>query len=408
MGQIVRLLNFDSDFDSDLDPNFNSDPDYDNQQERPMRKPLKVVFGIGAMAAALVLGPTLAANINLGSASLEFGQGAVQATACDSFVVVTPTSAFVNAAGAGAYNLNQITLSDIANTCGGKSFEITLYGDTSATPLNTSAITVSFASATDAFTVSGASLVSATLDTTTVGTAGGTGKSSVTIGNIYSSGTTLIATSALYKVAVENLATVVVVYAIGATGPGGGKIFITPDSPGNPTGLYFEVAPTGWGVGAATGGVGTPGSSSVDPKLVWSSTQSAVVPAPGAQGTLIGTGVTNTAAILGQDSTRGYAVTESDFYSNNGKSDWFLPSKDELVQLCKYATGQNTAITSSAPTTACTGSATLLTGFEGAIYWSSSEYDQWDPLPIHFLNGRQSRVNKNQPHYVRPIRSFGS
>lgn len=35
-------------------------------------------------------------------------------------------------------------------------------------------------------------------------------------------------------------------YDIGQTGPGGGRIFITPLTPGNHTGKYFEVAPKNW------------------------------------------------------------------------------------------------------------------------------------------------------------------
>jgi len=35
-------------------------------------------------------------------------------------------------------------------------------------------------------------------------------------------------------------------YHIGQTGPGGGRIFITPLTPGNTTGRYFEVAPKNW------------------------------------------------------------------------------------------------------------------------------------------------------------------
>jgi hypothetical protein len=82
-----------------------------------------------------VIGSTLAAQITITNSPVEFGQGVVQTTACDNEVVVTPDSVFTNAAGAGSFYLNAVTLSGIASTCGGKIFAIKVYDNDGASPV---------------------------------------------------------------------------------------------------------------------------------------------------------------------------------------------------------------------------------------------------------------------------------
>ena len=110
---------------------------------------LKSLAGLATVAAIAVLGSTLAANISLGSSSsIEFGQGVQTATACDSSVTVTPTSRFINAAGAGTFYLSTISLSNVdltSATCLGKVFTLNAYDNTSATPLNLATNTVTSA-----------------------------------------------------------------------------------------------------------------------------------------------------------------------------------------------------------------------------------------------------------------------
>ena len=97
-----------------------------------VKKGIKVAIGIGGLAGMLALGSTLAASINLNSGTpVEFGQGIVQVTACDSNVVVEPISEFVNG-NPGNFMFSGITLSDIDSTdqsgssegCLGKGFTI--------------------------------------------------------------------------------------------------------------------------------------------------------------------------------------------------------------------------------------------------------------------------------------------
>jgi hypothetical protein len=56
--------------------------------ERPSKKKLKVIIGIGLLAGVMGMGSTLAASITLnGGTSVEFGQGVQYVTACDTGVL---------------------------------------------------------------------------------------------------------------------------------------------------------------------------------------------------------------------------------------------------------------------------------------------------------------------------------
>jgi len=99
------------------------------------------MLGIGSLAVVVVLAQTLAANININSGPVEFGQGVAQTTACDSAITVTPHSAFDNTYGEnGDFLFSAIDISDLDSTaghCDGKGFTIKAYGETSSTILAT-------------------------------------------------------------------------------------------------------------------------------------------------------------------------------------------------------------------------------------------------------------------------------
>ncbi len=171
-------------------------------------------------------------------------------------------------------------------------------------------------------------------------------------------------------------------YAIGDTGPAGGIIFITPSSPDNPTGKYFEAAPADLGS-----------------TKVWCSDTATLL---GASGTAIGTGAANTAEML-LTCTSGAAFSARAYSTINNSitySDWFLPSQEELNQLCKYAKEQ------AQNRSACTGSSAPKAGFVLGGYWSSSEYGATNAWLQSFNVGSQDNYGKVDAAYVRPVRAF--
>jgi hypothetical protein len=99
----------------------------------------------------------------------------------------------------------------------------------------------------------------------------------------------------------------------------------------------------------------------------------------------------------------GKAGTDARAFRGGGKTDWYLPSKLELNQLCRYAS--NLTVDSTATT--CTQDSVMIrTGFASGYYWSSSEYDANVAWAQVFSSGRQSNYGKTISLYVRPVRAF--
>jgi hypothetical protein len=101
-------------------------------------------------------------------------------------------------------------------------------------------------------------------------------------------------------------------------------------------------------------------------------------------------------------STSSYGAGVARAYTNNSKTDWFLPSQLELNQMCRYAwnlTVDNTATT-------CTGmSGTIRTGFSTGLYWGSSEFDDMTVRAQNFNDGSQFNGAKSLTMRVRPVRA---
>jgi hypothetical protein len=124
----------------------------------------------------------------------------------------------------------------------------------------------------------------------------------------------------------------------------------------------------------------------------------------GADETAIGSGYQNSLDIVNQAGNDvGYSAAVFAYdYIYGGKSDWYLPSKDELNELCKFAKGQKTGD----PSTTCADTRRVKSGFTAGYYWSSSEggdYYAWVQL---FNRGLQGTLYKDNAFYVRPIRAF--
>ncbi len=114
--------------------------------------------------------------------------------------------------------------------------------------------------------------------------------------------------------------------ALGDTGPGGGIVFYIQTATAAAPWRYMEAAPNTWSGGSA------------DPKIRWCNITNAYVPnlhtgstSDPQTSTAIGAGYSNTQKML-RGCTYG-AANAAASYNGGGKSDWHLPSKDELNQL---------------------------------------------------------------------------
>jgi len=120
----------------------------------------------------------------------------------------------------------------------------------------------------------------------------------------------------------------------------------------------------------------------------------------GADGTSIGTGYQNTMDIVNQGcATQNGGVTAAQAALDteiNGYSDWYLPSKDELYQMCN--------------TIGNGGPAGNIGGFETSNwpdYWSSSENNPGSAWDVNFNDGVASNgSDKDDAGRVRVIRAF--
>jgi hypothetical protein len=115
----------------------------DSSRTPGSRKSRKLVLGIGGLIAAISIGSTLAANININSGPVEFGQGVAQTAACDDSITISPMSSFVNSTDTstlGSFMFTGMQVSDIDSSvgkCEGKTLTFKAYGDTETAALAT-------------------------------------------------------------------------------------------------------------------------------------------------------------------------------------------------------------------------------------------------------------------------------
>ena len=187
--------------------------------------------------------------------------------------------------------------------------------------------------------------------------------------------------------------------AVGDTGPGGGIVFYV-DLTREPGAQYLEAACAGWSDGICGG------DDLTDPSGMWGCYGT---PIPGADGTAIGTGEQNTidiTAVVGGCPTSGIPAGLANDLTLGGQTDWFLPSKDELNVLCKWAFNDTVN-----PICNNNGSGTLsltsVGGFSSDIYWSSSEYGTFAAwLQFFYSGGQNYSYGKGSTGFVRPVRAF--
>jgi hypothetical protein len=351
----------------------------------------KPLLGVGALVGAIILGPTLAANINLNSgASVEFGQGVAQATACDSSIIVTPFSNFVNDEESADFTFTSFSVSDISEACFGKLFTIRAYKNSQDSPLNlytTSGISNPFNEIQVLDNQGSFSLIDSGLQI------GGISNSptsfTVNLSTSESPASTAVASAQdVDRISIESRDAVGLIptqFEVGDIDPGRGEIFYVSDTgfncgseftnTGSPSGglcHYLEVALTGR----------SPNWS--DLGFAWSGNTNTLI---GTTSTAIGSGYMNTLAMLAQDGTSQRAGSAAQAYRGGGLSDWYLPSKDELNEIFLNRS--------------------TISGLVCVDYWSSSEENASQAWFHYFHFGVQEGKNKNSANYcARPIRAF--
>jgi len=361
---------------------------------------------------------TLAANIALNTgAPIEFGQGVTATSACSGAtdLTITPNSTFTNASGAGDYYFSSVNVSNIPSGCYGQDFIINAYGNTDASPLalfNSTSKSAVVYNNSGTFelgvgSVSGASITSGSGTFTVTFTNPVATSGSVFKITLQSGGHTAVLTCATGGTCI-----------VGDTGPGGGKVFYVAGSPfacgptRSATCTYLEAAPALWNAGAAEPSRQWAQSTPVN----YASTIVNNVTSPEtATETAIGWGYRNTRAIILQGNsvtaTSASALADSFAVTVSGVAydDWYLPSKDELNQMCKWEQGvTGDALTNL--TTVCAGgtlnSGMGAAGFVVGSYLSSSEFSQYSAYSQYFSVGGQGGQLKSNSNYVRPVRAF--
>jgi hypothetical protein len=163
---------------------------------------------------------------------------------------------------------------------------------------------------------------------------------------------------------------------IGQTGPGGGTIFYVADTR-QKWGQCLEAAPALWAGGTQ------------DPKVPWCNIfNKFFTPAITSRsliGVAIGRGLGNTNQLQVPGCSSGAGVLAHS-YRGGHKSDWFLPSRNELHAMYLNRT--------------------IIGGFGIAVYWSSSENDASGAWVQYFKTSNEFLRYKGIPNSVRPIRAF--
>lgn len=108
----------------------------------------------------------------------------------------------------------------------------------------------------------------------------------------------------------------------------------------------------------------------------------------GAKGTAVGTGKSNTQKIVKAQGEGNYAAWLCVSYRGGGKSDWFLPSFDELDLMYKNL------------------KKTGIVDFSGRFCWTSTEEGDEKAHFIAFMFGFNRATVKTDQGRVRAVRSF--
>lgn len=354
------------------------DPQAIKQIKLKIKSKLSTLIVISIIA---ILGSTFAGNISLNSGSpIEFGQGTAHLVSCSNGYAITllPKASFVNGSQDGSFYFTGALLSNIPSSCIDTDFYLNAYGGTGDSvqlaadecsngdgnvaiirfrgnettqespfhPLNPNNVYVKIFNATaDGFSVSWA--------------VGGCSASTLT--------------RDVQKITLQTFTEIKesVFYNVGDVSPSGGLIFFKKiNSPSSQT--YFEIAPRNWN------------RTDEDPLTPWCvpygvaqkslphDQEGLVLPNVTTTESSLGSGFSNTSLMASWCKSGAAQLVKS--YEGGGFFDWYLPSKVELTQLCKFTHGDF----SSNLLTVCEGGGQLLTGpfafTHPAYHWSSTSH----------------------------------
>ena len=354
---------------------------------------------------------TLASNISLNTgAPIEFGQGITQTVACSgaSNLTITPSATFTNAAGAGAFKFSSITVSGIPSGCYGSDFTINAYDNSSDTPL-----TLFNSTSTNAVIYNNAGTFELGVGSTGMSVTSG----SETFTATFTAPVAL--SSSIFKITIQS-GKHTLFYNVGDRGPGGGIVYYVSANNFTSTGSicdtsckFLEVAPATWQ------SAGT--SVANDPTEKWSTNTTVTtgqnrVTAGTESGFVgekfnwkIGQGFYNTSVMKVSGATSASQAAVLAYAGTSIAGQWFIPSMNELNELCKYARGQTTGdltVLCNSSETLKTGTTNDLGGFVEATYWSSSESTASNAWNQAFYNPSQFNSSKDLTRYIRPVRAF--
>jgi hypothetical protein len=335
---------------------------------------------------------------------------------------VAPVSTFVNASPsaspAARFELGSIVFSGINTTdCDGKTFTIKAFGATGGALVlvNSTVDEILVSLSTGAFTEA----VNET-GVTVANNQDGLGFT-ITLDSLYSP----IAADQVYKITIESKDSVdaaPISYSVGDVGPGGGIVFYvsatnftSTGSTCNTTCKYLEVAPATWQTEVIAEDINYQWSSDTSnttgQDITTASTERGISIDSSYEkfNWKIGQGFYNTSVMKVSGATSAAQAAVLAYAGSSTAGQWFIPSMNELNELCKYARG----LTTGNPEERCSGFGTLKSGtsnngggFVGTYYWSSSEFSSSNTWFQKLDDGYLLHYGKSSGFRVRPIRAF--
>jgi hypothetical protein len=384
---------------------------------------------LGLLSVVVFINLTFASNITLNTGQpIQFGQGIVLTTTCDTYLTVKLTREFDTATN--SFMVKDLILGDISTKLHSKRLSLALRNDATDTLLTSSNLYFDLDASGIVFTSPLAHTDSINYTSTSAYGANEIGTSSITFTNIRKTDNSKIPADDVSRVLFESSkgggCTAPTIScanggtcSVGDTGPGGGPVIYVSATPitlrsAGKTVTRIEMAPNTWiGVTYAT-----------DPNIAMCQAYNGGGPLwtgsrPGgwlgysnvSLPTGLGYGLENTNKLLSFNSSNvscaeaGQAASVARNYSGGGLNDWFLPSLDELNIVCRYAN------TLSMTSTAICTSGTVRGGFldtPNSSWWSSSIYDNQlnYVIRIRGADGTYRFSTQSNTASVRPIRMF--